>query len=146
MTAAPVIKAASGGLTRRMVQTLVIITVLSAATAAAALGVSLLTNANEAFLNGFAAHHGADVSVTVDTSHVTGAQLAATRHVPGVTQVGPYPELSLTVRNNAPARAQGGPAGKPGGSPHDDTGGGPGRRRHQPVHGGGPYIRGRPAR
>ena len=41
---------------------------LAAATAAATLGLSLLTNSNEAFTNGFAAHHGADISVTVDPS------------------------------------------------------------------------------
>jgi putative ABC transport system permease protein len=138
VTAAPVIKAASGGLTRHLVQTLVIIIVLAAATAAATLGLSLLTNANEAFTNGFSAHHGADISLTVDTSHVTGAQLAATRRVAGVTQAAdPYPELTITVQQGAPAGARGGqagkpggrphrPDGKPGGRPHDDTGGGPG--------------------
>lgn len=139
MTAAPVIKAASGGLTRHLVQTLVIIIVLAAATAAATLGLSLLTNANEAFTNGFAAHHGADISLTVDTSHVTAAQLAATRHIAGVTQAaGPYPELTITVQQGAPAGARGGqagklggrphrPGGKSGGRPHDDTGGGTGQ-------------------
>jgi putative ABC transport system permease protein len=137
VTSAPVIKAASGGLTRHLVQTLVIIIVLAAATAAATLGLSLLTNANEAFTNGFAAHHGADISLTVNTSHVTGAQLAATRHVTGVTQAaGPYPELTITVQQGAPAGTGGQagkpacrphrPGGKPVGRPHDDTGGGPG--------------------
>ena len=122
MTAAPVIKAASGGLTRHLVQTLVIIVVLAAATAAATLGLSLLTNANEAFTNGFAAHHGADVSVTVDTSRVTGAQLAATRHVAGVTQAaGPYPQLTITLQSRAsPGKPNGAPRGgsvRPRGGP-----------------------------
>ena len=109
MTAAPVIKAASGGLTRHLVQTLVIVIVLAAATAAATLGLSLLTNANEAFTNGFAAHHGADISVTVDASRITGAQLAATRHVTSVTQVaGPYPQLTITLQ---PSVSRGGPRG-----------------------------------
>jgi putative ABC transport system permease protein len=135
VTATPVIKAASGGLTRHLVQTLVIIIVLAAAAAAALLGVSLLTNGNEAFSNGFAAHHGADISVTVDTAHVTRAQLAATRRVPGVTQIaGPYPELTITTRNNAPAAPKGASGGKPaggprspGGGPRNGTGGKPGQ-------------------
>jgi len=49
---APAIRAAAGGLTRHLAQTLVIISVLTAATATATLGMSLLTNANEAFVNG----------------------------------------------------------------------------------------------
>ncbi|HYB87805.1 MAG TPA: FtsX-like permease family protein [Streptosporangiaceae bacterium] len=125
MTSAPVIRAASGGLTRHLVQTLVIIIVLAAATAAALLGLSLLTNANEAFTNGFAAHHGADVALTVDTSRVTGAQLAATRNVTGVTQVaGPYPQLTITCRQTDGPRPPGAPGGKPaGGKPGHAAGG-----------------------
>ena len=118
MTAAPVIRAASGGLTRHLVQTLVIIIVLAAATATALLGVSLLTNANEAFTNGFAAHHGADISLTVDTSHVTSGQLAATRHAAGVIQAaGPYPELTIACRQSgAPGGGQGGGPGQAAGA------------------------------
>ena len=135
MTPGPVIKAASGGLTRHLMQTLVIIIVLAAATAAATLGLSLLTNANEAFTNSFAAHHGADISVTVNTSRVTGAQLSATRRVAGVTQVaGPYPELTITYRQNGTTGPNGAPGGKPaggprgpGGGPRDGTGGKPGQ-------------------
>jgi putative ABC transport system permease protein len=124
VTAAPVFKAASGGLTRRLVQTLVIFIVLAAAAAAATLGLSLLTNANEAFTNSFAAHHGADVAVTVDTSRVTGAQLAATRHVAGVTQVaGPYPQLTITFQTSASPGPSGGPGGKPAGGPRGGPGG-----------------------
>jgi putative ABC transport system permease protein len=131
----PVIKAASGGLTRHLVQTLVIIIVLAAATAAATLGLSLLTNANEAFTNGFAAHHGADISVTLDTSRVTRGQIAATRRTAGVIQAaGPYPELTIAVQTSArpaPHGATGGkPAGGPrgpGGGPRDGTGGKPGQ-------------------
>jgi putative ABC transport system permease protein len=117
VTAAPVIKAASGGLTRRLVPSLVIFIVLAAAAAAATLGLSLLTNANEAFNTSFAAHHGADVAVTVDISRVTGAQLAATRHVTGVTQAaGPYPQLTITYQDSAPPGARGGPGGAAGGT------------------------------
>ncbi|MGH3404059.1 MAG: hypothetical protein ACRDRJ_16380 [Streptosporangiaceae bacterium] len=136
MTAAPVLKAAAGGLTRRLVQTLVIVMVLAVATSAATLGLALLTNANEAFTSAFTSHHGADISITVNTSHVTDAQLAATRHVAGVTKLGgPYPELTVTYTRSAPAargrrgsQPRGGPGSRPrGGSygpgPHDDTGG-----------------------
>jgi putative ABC transport system permease protein len=122
VTAAPVFKAASGGLTRRLVQTLVIFIVLAAAAAAATLGLSLLTNSNEAFTSSFAGHHGADVAVTVDTSRVTGAQLAATRHVAGVTQVaGPYPQLTITFQTSAPPGARGGPGGAAGGTVKSQT-------------------------
>jgi hypothetical protein len=152
VTATPVIKAASGGLTRHLVQTLVIIIVLAAATAAALLGVALLANGNEAFSNGFATHHGADISVTVDTSHVTRAQLAATRHVAGVTEIaGPYPELTITYRPTAPWRARwrrrqagqrprsqaGRRAARPGWRL--------GRRRRLAVHRDGPGFTGRAA-
>ena len=139
MTAAPVVKVASGGLTRRLVQTLVIIIVLAAATAGATLGLSLLTNANEAFTNGFAAHHGADVSVTVDTSRVTSAQLAATRHVAGVTQVaGPYLQLTITLQSHI--SSSGGSAGGPRGAPRGGSVGPRGAPRGGPGDTAGPQI------
>jgi putative ABC transport system permease protein len=144
VTATPVIKAASGGLTRHLIQTLVIIIVLAASTATATLGLSLLTNANEAFINGFTAHHGADLSVTVDTAHVTRAQLAATWHVAGVTHVaGPYPQLTITVQPQfSPPRGSGG--GPRGGSIVMPTGvvGGP---RGGPGGGQQFTVVGRPA-
>jgi putative ABC transport system permease protein len=98
VSAGPVLRAASGGVTRRLVQTVVIFLLLVAATAAALLGLTLLTSANEAFQNGFAAHHGADVSVTIESARATGTQLAATGHVPGVTKAaGPYPVATITL-------------------------------------------------
>jgi putative ABC transport system permease protein len=122
MTAAPVLKAASGGLTRRPAQALVIFIVLTAAAASATLGLSLLASANEAFTSSFAAHHGADVAVTVDTSRVSGAQLATTRHVIGVTQAaGPYPQLTITFQASAPPGARGGPGGPAGGTVESQT-------------------------
>jgi putative ABC transport system permease protein len=122
VTGAAVIKAASGGLTRRLVQTLMIFIVLAAAAAAATLGLSLLTNANEAFDSSFAAHRGADVAVTVNTARVSGGQLAATRHVVGVTQVaGPYPQLTITFEASAPPGAHGGPGGAAGGTVESQT-------------------------
>src|ERR1019366_5003994 len=60
VTAAPVIRAASGGLfRRRLAHTRVIFVGLAASAGAATLGLSLLTNANEAFQNGFPAPPGA---------------------------------------------------------------------------------------
>jgi putative ABC transport system permease protein len=98
MTAAPVLRAASGGITRRLVQTTVVFVVLAASTAAALLGVTLLTNANELFYHAVAAQHGADLAVTIDAARVSPAQLAATRRAAGVTQAaGPYPETTVTL-------------------------------------------------
>ncbi len=98
MTAAPVLRAAAGGITRRLVPTVVVFVVLAASTAAALVGVTLLTNANELFYNAVATQHGADLAVTVDAARVNAAQLAATRRAAGVTQAaGPYPEASVTL-------------------------------------------------
>lgn len=113
----PVLRAASGGLSRRLVPTLVAFTVLAAATAAAIFGVTLLTNANEAAVNARAAYHSADISVTVNEARATAAQLAATRSVHGVTGVtGPYPQATVTLRYAARSTPGGGPKGGPGGS------------------------------
>jgi putative ABC transport system permease protein len=93
-----VLRAASGGMTRRLVPTVVVFVLLTAASAAALLGLALVTSADVAFYQGFAAHRGADVSVTIDSAKVTPAQLAATRHVPGVTKAaGPYPEVTVRL-------------------------------------------------
>jgi putative ABC transport system permease protein len=95
---APVLRAASGGLTRRLVPTVVVFVVLTASTAAALLGVTLLTNANELFYNAVATQHGADLAVTIDAARASPAQLAVTRRAVGVTQAaGPYPETSVTL-------------------------------------------------
>lgn len=98
MTAGPVLRAAAGGVTRRLVQTAVIFLVLTAASAAALLGLTLLTNANELFYNAVASQRGADLAVTIDSGKATAAQLAATRRLPEVTKAaGPYPEATITV-------------------------------------------------
>jgi putative ABC transport system permease protein len=98
MTAGPVLRAAAGGITRRLVPTVVVLVVLAASTAAALVGVTLLTNADELFYNAVAAQHGADLAVTIDAARVNAAQLAATRRAAGVTRAaGPYPETSVTL-------------------------------------------------
>ena len=81
-----------------LVPTVVVFVVLAASTAAALLGVTLLTSANELFYNAVAAQHGADLAVTIDAARVSTAQLAATRRAAGVTQTaGPYPETSVSL-------------------------------------------------
>jgi putative ABC transport system permease protein len=142
MTAAAVLRAASRGVSHRLVQTVVVFVLLAAASAAALLGLALLTNANEAFSHGFAAHHGADVWVTIDSAKATPAQLAATSQVPGVTRAaGPY--ATVTVRL-APASSSGQARSGTQGS---QSGRGPGSAggRGSPGHGspagtGGPAL------
>jgi putative ABC transport system permease protein len=125
-----VLRAASGGMTRRLVPTVVVFVLLAAASAAALLGLALVTNADVAFFKGFAAHRGADMVVTIDSAKVTPAQLAATSHLPGVTKAaGPYPTVTISL---AAEGTQGGPAGysspgSPGHGPgpaHDARGSG----------------------
>jgi putative ABC transport system permease protein len=99
MTAGPVLRAARAGLISRRVQTLVVFIVLLASTAAAMLGLTLLTSANEGFAKPFAKHHGADLAVLIDTARVTPGQLAASMRLPEVTKAsGPYPAATVTLR------------------------------------------------
>jgi putative ABC transport system permease protein len=98
VTAAPVIRAASAGAARRLVQSLVVLGVLFASTSAGLLGLTLLTSANQGFNAAVAATHGADLALTINASKVTAADLAKTRNLPGVTQdAGPYQETTMTV-------------------------------------------------
>jgi putative ABC transport system permease protein len=105
----PALRAASGGLVRHPVQTIVVFVVVAAASAAATLGLTLYTSANEGFLNAFAVYHGPDLAVTVDPARVTRAQLARTSSLSGVTQAaGPYPETAITLQDAAPPKTRGG--------------------------------------
>ena len=58
MSTGPALRAAWGGLIRHPVQTIVVFVVVAAASAAATLGLTLYTSANEGFLNAFAVYHG----------------------------------------------------------------------------------------
>lgn len=90
-----VLRAARGGLGARRLQPVIIGLVALAATAASTLAVGLLVDAHSPFDRAFAAQHGAHVSVTVDTTLDTSAQLAATRQLPGVTAAaGPFAMVS----------------------------------------------------
>ena len=96
MTGRAVLTAAKGGAARRLVQTMVIFLVLTAAAAAGTLGLTLATNANAQFLGAFTSEHGTHLAVTVDAAKVTPAQLARTAHLPGVTRAaGPFPETAV---------------------------------------------------
>jgi putative ABC transport system permease protein len=104
VTAVPVIRAASAGASRRLVQTVVVFVVLTAATAAALLGLTLTTNANELFQNAFVKQRGADLALTINMARVTSGELAATRHLPGETKAaGPYPAALVTISAPSPA-------------------------------------------
>jgi putative ABC transport system permease protein len=102
--AAPVLQAAWAGAARRLVQSLVVLAVLAVSCAAALTGLTLYAAANAGYAAGIAATHGADLAVTVNAAKVTARQLAATRHLPGVTQdAGPYPQTMITVAAGAAA-------------------------------------------
>lgn len=96
MSAAAVLRAALGGIPRRLVQTAVIMLVVAAASAVAVLGLTLATDANGQFLGTFASQHGADLAVTIDSGKVTPQELNRTGRLPGVTSTaGPYPETAV---------------------------------------------------
>ena len=129
MTGGAVLKAAERGAARRLVQTVVVFLVLAAGAAACTLGLTLAASANQGFYTAFAAAHGAHLAVTINASEATPAQVAATRHLPGVTQAaGPYPETYILYgdrygNGSSPAPSAGGslPSGvrteKPSSSP-----------------------------
>ena len=104
MRAAPVLQAAWAGAARRLVQSLVVFAVLAVSCAAAVTGLTLYAAANAGYAAGVAATNGADLALTINASKVTAAQLAATRHLLGVTQdAGPYPQTTITVAASAAA-------------------------------------------
>lgn len=98
MSARPVLRAASGGVTRHRAQTFVIFMVLLVSTASATLGLALLTAANGPFDRAFAAQRGADAAVAVHSGRATAAQLAATRRAAGVSAAsGPFSSATVTL-------------------------------------------------
>jgi len=98
VTARPVLRAASGRVSRRRTQTIVIFLVLLVSGASATLGLALLAAANGPFDHAFAAQHGADAAVSVNPARAADSQLAATRHADGVTAAaGPFGTVSATL-------------------------------------------------
>jgi putative ABC transport system permease protein len=101
VSARPVLRAASGGVTRHRAQTFVIFMVLLISTASATLGLALLAAAEGPFNHAFASQHGADAAVAVNPGRATDAQLAATRRVAGVTALsGPFGAASVTLTSH----------------------------------------------
>jgi putative ABC transport system permease protein len=99
-----VLQAAWAGAARRLVQSLVVLAVLGVSSAAAVTGLTLYAAANAGYAAGIAATHGADLALTINSSKVNAAQLAATRHLHGVTKdAGPYPQTTITVAASAAA-------------------------------------------
>ena len=95
MSTAPVLRAVSGGVTRRKVQAVVIGLVVLVSTAAATLAPGPLADVNAPLERAFAAQHGAEVTATAKASL---AQLAATTGLAGVTAAaGPFPETTVTA-------------------------------------------------
>ncbi|HXB46555.1 MAG TPA: ABC transporter permease [Streptosporangiaceae bacterium] len=98
MSARPVLRAASGGVTRHRAQTVVLFVVLLVSTASATLGLALLAAASGPFDHAFAAQHGADAAVAVNGSRASNAQLAATARLSGVTgAAGPFGAATVSI-------------------------------------------------
>jgi putative ABC transport system permease protein len=98
MSARPVLRAASGGVTRHRAQAFVIFMVLLVSTASAVLGLALLAAASGPFDHAFAAQRGADAAVGVNESRASRAQLASTGRLSGVTAAaGPYGAATVSV-------------------------------------------------
>jgi len=90
--------AARTGLTGRRVQTSVIALVLLVSTAAATLALGLLVDSNAPFDHAFAAQRGAHVTAAVNAARASGARLAATTRLPGVTAAsGPFPQVTVAA-------------------------------------------------
>jgi putative ABC transport system permease protein len=107
MRAAPVVRAAAGGVARRRVQTMVIGLVLGISSCAAVLAIALVVDSSGPFDKAFAAQRGADVTAAIDAARATPAQLAATARLPQVTAAaGPFPVAA--VRAMMPAGPKGG--------------------------------------
>jgi putative ABC transport system permease protein len=103
VSAAAVIRAAFGGASRRVVQSVVVFGVLAVASAAALMGLALYATARVGFYGGCAVTHCAQLAVTIDSAKVTAEQVAKTRRLPGVTAAaGPYPQTTITVTAAGP--------------------------------------------
>src|SRR6478736_7978940 len=79
------------GVSRRWVQTVVIMLATAAAVTSGVLGVGLLVASNAPFDHAFAAQRGAHLTVLTDPEQATTSQLAATADVDGVAEAsGPF--------------------------------------------------------
>ena len=107
MSRAAAVRTAAGGVLRHKVQAIVIAVVLLASTASATLGLALLAASSGPFDHAFAAQHGADIAVTVNSSRASAAELPATRALPGVTAAaGPFAETTVQVQQDGQPSGQ----------------------------------------
>ena len=87
------VRTASGGMRRHKVQAIAIGLVVLVSTASATLGLALLAASNAPFTHAFGTQNGAHVTVTVNAARASTTELAATRHLGGVTAAaGPFSE------------------------------------------------------
>jgi len=116
------VRTASGGMRRHKVQAIVIAAVLFVATASATLGLALLAATNGPFTHAFEAQRGADVAVTANAARATGADLAATSRLPGVTAAaGPFAQATVLADSQGQPWGQLRLVGRPAaGGPVDD--------------------------
>ncbi|HEX4094839.1 MAG TPA: FtsX-like permease family protein, partial [Trebonia sp.] len=86
-----VFRAARGGLGGRRLQAIIIGLVVLISTAASTLALGMLADAHSPFDHAFTQQHGAELTVAVDTSVASAAQIANATHAKGVTAVaGPF--------------------------------------------------------
>jgi ABC-type antimicrobial peptide transport system permease subunit len=103
---APVLKAAQGAAARRRVQSAVMFVVVGVAAASAVLGLMLATNAGASFRKALSKRRAPDLVVMLDATKLTGAELARTRELHGVTQAaGPYPATTIELAAAVPGSA-----------------------------------------
>jgi putative ABC transport system permease protein len=98
-----VIRAARGGLGGRKLQAVIIGLVVLVATAASTLALGMLADAHSSFDHAFASQHGAHVTVTVDTSAASAAQITAAAKVDGATATaGPFASQNVDAQVSLP--------------------------------------------
>src|SRR5690242_17433053 len=117
------VRTAAGGMRRHKVQAIAIGLVVLVSTASATLGLALLAASNAPFTRAFGTQNGAHVTVTVNAARASTADLAATRHLAGVTAAaGPFSESVVQTQFHGQPFGQLALAGRasPGG-PVDDV-------------------------
>ena len=103
------------GVSRRWVQTVVIMLATAAAVTAGLLGIGLLVASNAPFDNAFAAQRGAHLTVLTDPAKATAAQLAASAEADGVAEAsGPFAVAQVMVLPPPPPGSSGPAVGADG--------------------------------
>jgi putative ABC transport system permease protein len=118
-----VVRTASGGMRRHLVQAVAIGLVVLVSTASATLGLALLAAGNAPFRHAFGTQNGADVTVTVNTARAGPGALAAARDLSEVTAAsGPFATSTVQARWDGEPFGQLELAGRSsGGGPVDDV-------------------------